>query len=91
MVFDVLIPTAIVGGVGLLAGLGLSVASKKFEVKVDERVGLVREVLPGANCGACGQTGCDAFAEAVVEENANQTAALWVDRRLPIKLARFSA
>ena len=67
MVFDVLIPTAIVGGVGLLAGLGLSVASKKFEVKVDERVGLVREVLPGANCGACGQTGCDAFAEAVVE------------------------
>jgi len=27
----------------------------------------------------------------LLRENANQTAALWVDRRLPIKLARFSA
>ncbi|ODM27218.1 RnfABCDGE type electron transport complex subunit B [Acetivibrio mesophilus] len=67
MVYDLLIPTAIIGGIGLLSGLGLSIASKKFEVKVDERVGMIREVLPGANCGACGQTGCDAFAEGVVE------------------------
>lgn len=58
---------AIVGGLGLLFGLVLSYASKKFEVKVDERVTKVREVLPGANCGGCGQAGCDAFAEAVVE------------------------
>jgi len=65
--FDMIwIPIVIVGGMGLIFGLGLSFASKKFEVEVDERVGRVREILPGANCAACGQTGCDAFAEAVV-------------------------
>ncbi len=54
------------GGLGILFGTGLAYVSKKFEVKTDERVVQVREVLPGANCGACGQSGCDAFAEAVV-------------------------
>jgi RnfABCDGE-type electron transport complex B subunit len=60
-------PTSLIGGLGLIFGLGLAFASKKFEVKVDERVARVREVLPGANCGACGQTGCDSFAEGLVE------------------------
>ncbi|MFZ5986832.1 MAG: RnfABCDGE type electron transport complex subunit B [Bacillota bacterium] len=67
MVYDLLLSTSIVGGLGLVFGLGLSIASKKFEVKVDERIAKVREVLPGANCGACGQTGCDSFAECLVE------------------------
>ena len=52
---------------GLIFGTGLALASKKFAVEVDQRVARVREVLPGANCGACGQTGCDAFAECLVE------------------------
>jgi Na+-translocating ferredoxin:NAD+ oxidoreductase RNF subunit RnfB len=65
------LPVSIIGGLGLLFGLSLAYASKKFEVKVDERIALVREVLPGANCAACGQTGCDAFAEAVVNGNAH--------------------
>jgi len=63
---EIVLPASIVGGLGLIFGIGLSFASKKFAVKVDERVALVREVLPGANCAGCGQTGCDAFAEAVV-------------------------
>ncbi|NSW89644.1 MAG: Fe-S cluster domain-containing protein [Firmicutes bacterium] len=67
MMSEILIPVAVVGGLGLFFGIGLSFASKKFEVKVDEKVKLVRDVLPGANCAACGQTGCDAFAEAVAE------------------------
>ena len=67
MISGILIPIAIIGGLGLFFGIGLSFASKKFEVKVDEKVKLVRDALPGANCAACGQTGCDAFAEAVVE------------------------
>lgn len=67
MLQSLYIPVLIVSGLGLLFGLGLAFASKKFEVKVDERVAKVREVLPGANCGACGQTGCDAFAECLVE------------------------
>lgn len=62
----VLVPVAIVSGLGLVFGLILSYASVKFEVKSDERIESVREVLPGANCGACGFTGCDNYAEAIV-------------------------
>jgi Na+-translocating ferredoxin:NAD+ oxidoreductase subunit B len=66
---SILLPASVVGGLGVLFGLGLAYASKKFEVKVDERVAQVREILPGANCGACGQSGCDGFAECVVAGN----------------------
>ena len=67
MIDTILIPVLVIGGLGLFFGLGLAYASKKFEVKVDERVAKVRDILPGANCAACGQSGCDAFAECVVE------------------------
>lgn len=65
---DILIPVSIISGLGLVFGLGLSYASKVFEVKVDERIGKVRDLLPGANCGACGFSGCDGLAEAIVNE-----------------------
>lgn len=55
------------GGLGALLGGILAVASVKFHVEVDPRVEKVREVLPGANCGACGIPGCEAAAEAIVE------------------------
>lgn len=71
MIQGIWLPVLIVGGVGLIFGVILAYASKKFEVKEDERVSRVREVLPGANCAACGQTGCDAFAAAVVAGNAH--------------------
>ena len=61
----------VLGTLGLGFGVGLAYLSKKFEVKVDPRVGKVRELLPGANCGACGYAGCDAFADAVVNEDAD--------------------
>lgn len=54
------------GGVAVVFGLILTFADKKFAVETDERVAAVRAALPGANCGACGYAGCDAFAEAVV-------------------------
>ena len=56
--------------IGLVFGLILGVAAKKFSVEQDERVAKVRECLGGANCGACGFAGCDAFAEAVVQGKA---------------------
>lgn len=54
------------GGLGLLLGLGLAVASKKFAVTIDPKIEQVLDVLPGANCGGCGYPGCSGFAEAVV-------------------------
>jgi Na+-translocating ferredoxin:NAD+ oxidoreductase RNF subunit RnfB len=50
---------------GIVFGIGLALASKAFEVKADERVAQIRDVLPGANCAACGYTGCDGYAAAV--------------------------
>lgn len=67
---EVAIAALVIGGLGALFGIGLSYASKVFAVKVDERVTQIREVLPGANCGACGFTGCDGFADAVASGKA---------------------
>lgn len=54
------------GGLGVVFGIGLAFAAQKFAVKVDPKVEQIREVLAGANCGACGFAGCQAYAEAVV-------------------------
>ncbi|MBA4348360.1 MAG: ferredoxin [Clostridiales bacterium] len=62
------------GGLGILFGLVLGVADKKFSVEVDERVSAVRAAVSGANCGACGYAGCDAYAEAVVRGEAKANA-----------------
>lgn len=67
---SILYPALSIGGLGILFGLGLGIAAKKFAVEVDPLVPLVRDALPSANCGACGYAGCDAFAKAVVEKAA---------------------
>ncbi len=56
---EILIAVLIISGLGLIFGIGLSYAAKVFAVEVDERITQIREVLPGANCGACGYSGCD--------------------------------
>jgi len=58
------------GGLALVFGFFLTVASKKFYVKVDPKIEQISEILPNANCGACGYPGCDNFAKAVVEGKA---------------------
>lgn len=62
---DILFPVIILAVIGLIAGLGLALASKFMAVPVDEKQEKVRECLPGANCGACGFSGCDGYAAAV--------------------------
>ncbi len=64
---EILIPILIVGVIGLVAGIGLALASKFMAVPVDETQEKVRECLPGANCGACGYSGCDGYAEALAK------------------------
>ena len=66
----IFLPVAIVAVVGVVAGVILTIAAKFMSVPVDERVSNVREVLPGANCGACGFAGCDEYAEKLVFEGA---------------------
>lgn len=52
--------------IGVIAAVLLWLAAKKFSVKEDPRIALVEAELPGANCGACGCSGCAAFARACV-------------------------
>ncbi|KWT94610.1 4Fe-4S binding protein [Candidatus Magnetominusculus xianensis] len=55
-----------IAGVGAIFGFGLAFAAKKFSVQMDPRIEQVRDVLAGAQCGACGFAGCQQYAEAVV-------------------------
>ncbi len=53
----------------LLAGI-LAVANRRLYVYEDPRIDQVEDLLPRANCGACGVAGCRPFAEALVEGRA---------------------
>lgn len=70
MLESIMIPVAIVTVLGLIAGVGLSFATMFFAAPVDEKEEAVRNALPGANCGACGFSGCDGYAKAVAEGEA---------------------
>ena len=61
-----LLASSFMGGLGaLLAGI-LAAADKKLHVEEDPRIDGVEDMLPGNNCGACGEPGCRAFAEKTV-------------------------
>ncbi|OGQ26113.1 MAG: Fe-S cluster protein [Deltaproteobacteria bacterium RIFCSPLOWO2_02_FULL_50_16] len=55
---------------GVLLATILAIANKKLHVFEDPRIDVVEGMLPSANCGACGEPGCRAFAEKVVKGGA---------------------
>ena len=63
-------PILIVGIIGLLAGIILAVASIVMAVPKDEKAEALEEILPGANCGACGYSGCSGYAAAMSQGEA---------------------
>jgi len=67
---EILAAILVLGFLGLLFGVGLAVSSKKLAVCVDERVEKVFHLLPGSNCGACGNPGCFGFAESLISSKA---------------------
>ena len=67
---NIIAAVAVLFIMGILFAILLGIAAKVFAVEVDERVPLVRECLPGANCGGCGYPGCDGMAAAIVEGTA---------------------
>lgn len=62
---DVLVAAAIMAGLGLVLGLVLAFAYRHLRVPEDPRQQRVEQMLPGTNCGACGEPGCRAFSEAL--------------------------
>ena len=64
---SLLVAPAIMAGIGLFFGTQFSRSRRRF-LKVDEdpRIEATNELLPGTNCGACGQPGCLPFAQKLV-------------------------
>ena len=67
---NIIAAIAVLGALGALFGLILSVASKIFEVKKDPREEAILSHLAGANCGGCGYPGCAGCAAAILAGNA---------------------
>ena len=65
---EIIIPILVLGLTGFAFSLLLALLSKKLKVEESPGVTKVLELLPGLNCGACGFSGCRAFAEAVTKE-----------------------
>ena len=64
---EILIPVLVLFAIALVCALLLTVSSVLFGVEENEKVAQVRDCLPGANCGACGFSGCDGYAKALGE------------------------
>jgi Na+-translocating ferredoxin:NAD+ oxidoreductase subunit B len=62
----ILIGVSILAGLGLLFGAILALAYRFLKVEEDPRLEAVEGMLPGSNCGACGEPGCRALAEKIV-------------------------
>ena len=62
---EILIPVGILFGIALICAVLLTVSNKYFGIKEDEKAIALRDCLPGANCGACGYSGCDGYANAL--------------------------
>ncbi|MGQ9472620.1 MAG: RnfABCDGE type electron transport complex subunit B [Candidatus Caldatribacteriaceae bacterium] len=67
---NIVVPALIMGLLGLGFGLSLAWLAKKMAVAENPLVQKVAEILPGANCGACGYPGCAGLAEKIVSGEA---------------------
>ncbi len=63
---ELLLAPSIMAGIGLFFGAILAVAQRFLKVDEDPRIEATNDMLPGTNCGACGQPGCLPFAEKLV-------------------------
>lgn len=69
----ILLAVIIVSVIGLVLGLILAIASIVMAVPVDEKAEKIEGALAGANCGACGYSGCAGYAEALSKGETTDT------------------
>ena len=65
-ILNIVIAVGFMASLGLLLATVLVIANRRLYVYEDPKIDDVEELLPSANCGACGTAGCRAFAEKVV-------------------------
>ena len=69
----ILIPILLLAGIAVVCAVVLTLAGVFLGVKENETTKAIRECLPGANCGACGYSGCDGYAEALSAKKTDAT------------------
>lgn len=69
----IIIPVFICVGIAIACGIILTVTSRLFAIKEDEKIEKIRDCLPGANCGACGYSGCNGYAKALADGTTDRT------------------
>ena len=69
----ILLAVLLLGGIGLLLGVGLGLAAHFMSVKENPKAVAILAELPGANCGACGFSGCASYAKALAESQGVRT------------------
>ncbi len=67
MIREILVAVAMLGALSLVLGLLITIVLRFFEIKKDPMEEELLEILPGANCGACGYPGCEQFAVEVIK------------------------
>lgn len=68
---DIVVPVLILTGIGLFFAAMIMIVSRFFSVEENQRQTEIRGYLPGANCGACGFSGCDGYAAALADGDDN--------------------
>ncbi|UCB54952.1 MAG: RnfABCDGE type electron transport complex subunit B [Thiotrichales bacterium] len=63
---NILVAVGFMAALGLILATVLVIANRRLFVYEDPRIDDVEELLPHANCGACGTAGCRVFAEKLV-------------------------
>lgn len=85
---EIITPILTLGFLGLLFGVGLAIASRRFAVQVDPRLEKIHGLLPGANCGVCGGAGCFGFAESILSGKAKIDACRVADDKIKEQIAQ---
>jgi Na+-translocating ferredoxin:NAD+ oxidoreductase RNF subunit RnfB len=86
---EIVVSVVVLGSLGLMFGLGLAFASKKFCMKTEPHLEKLLSCLPGANCGACGMPGCMAFAQSLIQRKASLDSCRVMEEKVRKKAAQI--
>ncbi len=64
---NVALPIIITVVLAAVLGIVIVLVANAFALPEDPRFDEIRGILPGANCGACGYSGCDGYARAMTD------------------------
>jgi len=77
------------GGIGIVCGIALGIASIYLYVKTDERVAKVKDMLPNLDCGACGYPGCLGMSKGLLKGEATMVQCRPSNQETKEKIAKY--